>query len=32
MKDSNEFEIYTNYIDSHIWFTSEKVQSEFERL
>ena len=30
--ESDEFEIYTNYIDSHIWFTSEKVQSEFERF
>jgi len=30
--ESDEFEIYTNYIDSHIRFTSEKVQSEFERF
>jgi len=30
--ESDEFEIYTNYIDSHIWFTSEIVQSEFERF
>ena len=29
--ESDEFEIYTNYIDSYIWFESEKVQSEFER-
>lgn len=30
--ESDEFEIYTNYMDSHIWFSSEKVQSEFERF
>jgi hypothetical protein len=30
--EDNEFEIYTNYMDSHIWFNSEKVQSEFERF
>lgn len=30
--ESDEFEIYTNYIDSHIRFTSEKVQSGFERF
>jgi len=29
--ESDEFEIYTNYMDSHIWFSSEKVQSEFEK-
>ena len=31
-KESDEFEIYTNYLDSHIWFTSQKVQSKFERF
>lgn len=30
--ESDEFEIYTNYIDSHIYFTSEIVQSEFENF
>ncbi|HIP11155.1 MAG TPA: hypothetical protein EYG73_00415 [Arcobacter sp.] len=25
-----EFEIYTNYMDSHIYFTDEFIQSEFE--
>ena len=30
--ESDEFEIYTNYMDSHIWFNSEKVQSEFEKF
>lgn len=30
--ESDEFEIYTNYMDSHIWFTSEIVQSKFERF
>ena len=29
-KYSDEYEIYTNYIDSHIWFTSDEVQSKFE--
>ncbi len=29
---SDEYEIYTNYMDSHIWFTDEEVQSEFERF
>ena len=29
-KNSDEFEIYTNFIDSHIWFTDEEVQSKFE--
>lgn len=28
--NSDEFEIYTNYIDSHIWFISDIVQQEFE--
>jgi hypothetical protein len=28
----DEFEIYTNYMDSHIYFTSEKVQSKFEKF
>ena len=30
--ESDEFEIYTNYMDSHIRFTSEIIQSEFERF
>lgn len=30
--ESDEFEIYTNYMDSHIYFISEIVQSEFERF
>lgn len=30
--ESDEFKIYTNYIDSHIYFTSENVQSKFERF
>lgn len=30
--ESDEFEIYTNYMDSHVWFVSEIVQSEFERF
>lgn len=30
--ESAEFEIYTNYMDSHIYFISEIVQSEFERF
>lgn len=30
--ESNEYEIYTNFLDSHIYFTSEIVQSEFERF
>jgi transcriptional/translational regulatory protein YebC/TACO1 len=25
-----EFEIYTNYMDSHIYFTDDEVQSKFE--
>ena len=31
-EDEKEFEIYTNYIDSHVSFTNEKIQSEFERF
>ena len=27
---SDEFEIYTNFMDSHIWFSNEGVQSKFE--
>jgi len=27
---SDEFEIYTNFMDSHIWFIDEEVQSKFE--
>lgn len=30
--ESDEFEIYTNYMDSHIYFISEIVQSEFENF
>lgn len=30
--ESDEFEIYTNYMDSHIYFTSQKAQNEFEKL
>lgn len=30
--ESDEFEIYTNYMDSHVWFVSEAVQAEFERF
>lgn len=30
--ESNEYEIYTNFFDSHIYFTSEIIQSEFERF
>lgn len=30
--ESSEFEVYANYIDSHIWFTSSKVQREFEKF
>jgi len=28
--ESSEFTIYTNYLDSHLWFESEKVQKKFE--
>jgi hypothetical protein len=31
-KESDEFEIYTNYLDSHIWFSSRRVQYKFERF
>lgn len=30
--ESDEFEIYTNYMDSHIYFTSEKAQAKFEKF
>ena len=30
--ESDEFEIYTNYMDSHMRFVSEAVQAEFERF
>jgi len=30
--ENNEFEIYTNYMDSHIYFTSKKAQNEFEKF
>ena len=29
-KCSDEFEIYTNYMDSHISFTDDKIQNKFE--
>lgn len=29
---SNEFEIFTNYLDSHVYFEDEEVQREFERF
>ena len=29
-KSNEKFEIYTNYMDSSIYFTDEKIQSEFE--
>lgn len=29
---SKEFEIFTNYLDSHVYFEDEEVQSEFERF
>jgi len=28
--ESEGFEIFTNYMDSHIWFESKKVQEKFE--
>lgn len=31
-EEYEEFEIYTNYIDSHIYFTNDEIQSEFERF
>ena len=30
--ENDEFEIYTNYMDSHIYFTSEKAQEKFEKF
>jgi len=30
--ESDEFEIYTNFLDSHIYFKSSKVNKEFERF
>ncbi len=30
--ENDEFEIYTNYMDSHIWFESEKAQNKFEKF
>lgn len=30
--ENDEFEIFTNYMDSHICFESEKVQCEFEKF
>ena len=29
-KYEKEFEIFTNFMDSHIWFTDEFVQSKYE--
>jgi hypothetical protein len=28
---SDEYTIYTNYLDSHVYFEDEEVQREFER-
>ena len=30
--ENDEFEIFTNYMDSHIYFTSDIVQNEFEKF
>ncbi len=30
MNSHEIYEIYTNYIDSHIWFNDEKIQTLFE--
>lgn len=27
---SNEYEIFTNYLDSHVYFEDEEAQREFE--
>lgn len=29
---SDEYEIFTNYMDSHIWFEDNEVQTEFEKF
>lgn len=29
---SDEYEIFTNYMDSHIWFTDSEVQVKFEKF
>lgn len=29
-KYSSEYQIFTNYLDSHIWFEDEEVQSKFD--
>ena len=31
-ENEKEFEIFTNFMDSHIWFNSEKVQNKFEKI
>jgi len=31
VEHSNEFEIFTNCMDSHIYFKDEKIQEKFER-
>lgn len=31
-ENEKDFEIFTNCMDSHIWFNSKKVQREFERF
>jgi hypothetical protein len=31
-EDDKEFEIFTNFMDSHIWFNSQEIQREFERF
>lgn len=28
---SEEYQVFTNYLDSHVYFEDEEVQSEFER-
>jgi hypothetical protein len=29
-KYSSEYQIFTNYLDSHIWFEDEEVQNKFD--
>ncbi|WP_428026433.1 hypothetical protein [Arcobacter sp.] len=31
-ESDEEFEIFTNYLDSHIYFESEKIQKIFENF
>jgi hypothetical protein len=28
--ENDEYEIFTNYMDSHIWFNNEDIQKKFE--